>query len=236
MAADFTELFDAIDLTALNAQDVATKLKKKVDTMIKKSAQDKNPRILISLLNNAVDNSAADLIDMVGNDYDTIIGQVKEAVALEYDVKFTKDQITAIASQKSTILSEIDISNTRLKNDIKRYMLQNLGGKLSLDQVVSTLQNLYPNYESNMYTLVNTYTQRISKDIEWTKTSEIADYFYYAGPKDEKNREYCAEHVGKAYTVDEAGPIQAEIMGFYNCRHRLEPITEEQYLAYKATE
>lgn len=236
MAADFTELFDAIDLTALNAQETAAVLKKKVDTMIKKSGQDKSPRILISIMNTAVDNANADLLDMVGNDYDAIVGKVKEAVALEYDVSFTKAQVDAIASQKSTILSEIDISNTRLKNDIKRYMLQNLGGKLSLDQVVSTLQNLYPNYESNMYTLVNTYTQRISKDIEWTKTSEIADYFYYAGPKDEKNREYCAEHVGKAYTLSEAEPIQAEIMSFYNCRHRLEPITEEQYLAYKAAE
>lgn len=236
MVDKFDSIFDVIEITSNNAKEIASEVKSKLEKMIKKSGTDKSPRILISLSNKTVDNGTKKIIELVESDYDGIVEQVKNYIAKEYDVSFTATEINAIALQKSNILDQITINSSKLKSDIKRYMLQNLGGELSMPQVVTTLQNMYPAYESNIYTLVNTYTQQISKDIEWSKTSEIAEYFYYAGPRDEKNREYCAEHVGKAYTKEEAVAIQAEIMSFYNCRHRLEPISEETYLAYKAAE
>lgn len=55
--------------------------------------------------------------------------------------------------------------------------------------------------------------------------------FLYDGPADDKNREFCAEHVGKTYTLaeiegmenDQGGPALTDLGG-YNCRHEWRPV------------
>ena len=56
----------------------------------------------------------------------------------------------------------------------------------------------------------------------------------YAGPKDKKNRPFCAAHVGKTYTLtevenminDQGGPALTD-MGGYNCRHEWRPVDDQ---------
>jgi len=57
--------------------------------------------------------------------------------------------------------------------------------------------------------------------------------FRYDGPEDAKNRQFCAEHVGKIYTLDEIKQMYNDFgqsawiyRGGWNCRHYWTPIVE----------
>ena len=49
--------------------------------------------------------------------------------------------------------------------------------------------------------------------------------FVYSGPKDSRNRTFCAHHVNRTFTVAESGKIQNRRMQEYNCRHTIIPFS-----------
>ena len=95
----------------------------------------------------------------------------------------------------------------KLKQEkILKFLLnESIGKKVHKDQIEIINVNNYANIDPN------------------------ASYFYYAGPLDEKTRDFCAEMLvaGKLYSQEEMDYLSFQLgynvdlyMGSYNCRHR----------------
>ena len=106
-----------------------------------------------------------------------------------------------------------------------------------IQQISSTLET---NFQHRAVTYADTalvsYDRRAAANI-WTGAG-IKQYLY-RGPKDIKNRPFCAHHVGQVYTLDQInGQLNAELAdyshkpllpclvygGGYNCRHVWTPV------------
>jgi len=74
------------------------------------------------------------------------------------------------------------------------------------------------------------------RDVAAWKAEKAKDFEYrvYVGPVDEKTRDFCLEHVGNVYTLDEINDMDngqtGNVLidrGGWNCRHDWEPIDKE---------
>ena len=153
--------------------------------------------------------------------FDKSIGLIHKQLFEENKMKLTKTEFSVIAKQKSLILEDMAFENERLKRDTKKVLLHNIGKGMSYSQLEKGLKKAHPNYKSYVGTLFNTGLQRLYKDITFSKIQDTFDSFVFLGPKDSKNRAFCAEHVNRTFNKREAKYIQEQLMGFYNCRHRL---------------
>lgn len=231
---DNEKIWDLIEAIAVDSKAEADELYDYVENLISNNYDKKSPQKLISLAEQRTDQSMNTTRKIVQDGFDEVILEMQDALAENYDIKLTKANISAMSEMESSMLENVTITSEALKTSVKGVLLQNIGKGISFNQMVNGLKEMYPAYSQHIYTVVNTGLQDIYKQANWAKMEEAGfEYFIYAGPKDEKNRPYCAEHVGKVYTMEEAQAIQAEINTFYNCRHSLDPITKEEYEAKK---
>lgn len=146
------------------------------------------------------------------------------------EIKLTKREKEVLIQKKLQILAEVEGISDRLKRQIETTMYTNLGKGMTQEEIDTKIAALYPAFTSTIQTTALTSLQRFYKDTNFTSELKFNDYFFYSGPDDQVTRPYCHSHVNKVYTGEQAEQIQAELLTFYNCRHQLVPITEEQYL------
>ena len=91
---------------------------------------------------------------------------------------------------------------------------------------------LFSRLDTDIKTQVSAYNRMIQ--LEQARVKGI-DRFLYAGPKDERNREFCAQRVNLIFTKaqiatwDNGQGLPADIYcGGYNCRHELVPVRQNE--------
>lgn len=227
------DIFDSIDAGSADIQEFADKTVAEIEKKILKNYQSKTNRVLLSELLLYLKQQTNKMKKLASSIFSDVIDETQAQISKSYDVELTNSQLATLAENEGIVLDNITSNDLKLQASLKSLLLQNIGKKLTTVQVVSGLQTLYPAYASHIETIVNTSLLRMYKDAEWTVESELFEYFRYDGPSDSVTRKYCQDHVGKVYTADEAAKIQAEIQTFYNCRHKLNGITKEEYDASK---
>lgn len=227
--AKIKDVFDDMDFISKEIEVIAAKLIRDIDKSISGQFDKKSPYVLTSLNNRRITQSLNRQLNRASVGYDKIFRETQKLLADRYSIDFTQKELQNIASRQSTILNGLTIRSDTLKTQLKEMLLQNIGKKITFNQMITGLKALEPNYARYTYTIANTSLQQMHKDATWSKTSQKFGYFIYQGPKDSKNREYCAARVHKVYTKVEAARVQNVINKFYNCRHELIPISKERY-------
>jgi hypothetical protein len=204
---------------------IANDTELKISKMMIKRRLD-HPRLQLSLANNFIELGEEKINYINQNSFDSVVSSMDKNLANNYAVNFTKKELGTLSLKGSVILDDTKLIHSKYRIGVKRLLLQNMGKGLSILQVVEGLKNLYPSFSQHCYTVANTGLQRIYKDGTFTKTSQLFEKFKYLGPNDTVTRAFCAAHIGKVYDKKEAESLQSEIMGFFNCRHSLEPVDE----------
>jgi len=217
--------FNFVEERSKKIRKVAYDIDMKISKMMIKRRLD-NPRLQLSIVSNFIELGEERINYINEKSFDSVLNSMEKNLANNYSVNFTKKELGALSLKGSTILDDTSLILKKYRIGVKKLLLQNMGKGLSMPQVVKGLKTLYPNFAQHCYTVANTGLQRIYKDGNFTKTSKLFEEFKYLGPDDNVTRPFCAEHVGKVYNKKEAEQLQSEIMGFFNCRHSLEPVDE----------
>jgi hypothetical protein len=93
-------------------------------------------------------------------------------------------------------------------------------------------ERIFKTLDTDLKTATATYSRIIS--LEQARQSPGEKLVLYFGPKDDKNRPFCAERVGnvypmeEVYTWDNGQGLPAHLYcGGYNCRHMLLPVGKD---------
>lgn len=223
------DIFDQIDSKSSDIEALAETTMAQVEKKILAGYKTKTRRVLLSEITLYLKNQTRKMKTMAKAAFNDMIKKTKDTISTTYDVELATNQLKALAENTDIVIDNITANDLKLQADIRTMLLQNLGKQITTVQVVKSLKEMYPKYASNIGTIINTSLVRMYKDADWAIESDLFEYFKYVGPNDSVTRPYCQKHVGKVYTKEEAAAIQAEIQTFYNCRHKLVGITEEQY-------
>lgn len=221
------QVYDSVEISASQLRKQAAEIRSQIEATLMNNP-DQPPMIKIGLADRKVDNLTKKMANAYSGDYSDVVNQLQYNLAAEYGIKLTASELVTLSELASPALDQLKYESALMKADIKALMLRNLGQGLSFSEIVKALKDMYPSYESHIYTLANTSLLNTYKDAHFAKLTDNFNYFKYVGPMDSVTRPYCAVHVGKIYNKEEAAAIQATIMGFYNCRHTLEPVTDEE--------
>lgn len=217
------KIFNFVEKRAKKIKKIAYGIETKISKMMIKRRLD-NPRLQLSIANNFIELGKEKINYINEKSFDSVLNSMEKNLANNYAVNFTKKELSALSLKSSIILDDTNLILSKYRIGVKRLLLQNMGKGLSMGQVVQGLKTLYPSFSQHCYTVANTGLQRIYKDGNFTKTSQLFKKFKYLGPDDNVTRAFCADHVGRVFEKKEAEQLQAKIMGLFNCRHSLEPV------------
>ena len=144
---------------------------------------------------------------------------------------FLLELAAAVALSKQTVRERI----TSYTNRVAAGMLNNSISifETPIEQVLNQAEGtLFSRLDTDIKTQVSAYNRMIQ--LEQARVKGI-DGFLYAGPKDERNREFCAQRVNLIFTKaqiatwDNGQGLPADIYcGGYNCRHELVPVRQNE--------
>lgn len=172
------------------------------------------------------------LNDVYGNELDRITallerGLGKRVTYSEFDVDSLETLISFDIDKVSSTVGEYvdDVRSTLMKQVI-------LGESIDVDSLVDGKSD---EIKARIDTELNTAVAGFSRAINQKKAADAgANKFLYEGPDDGRTRPFCAERVGKIFTLDEIKSwdndqgLPAEIyLGGWNCRHRLLAMSDE---------
>lgn len=150
-----------------------------------------------------------------GFEFEFTEGDEAAAVELiEFDVGTLREHITSFTQSVKSDLARASFASSLKDIDIRGVV------EPQRDRLLNTLRSELIN---GIQGFRNAVTAKTAKDSN-TRLK-------YVGPLDDKTREFCAEHVGKVYTIDEIldldngqGLPVLTNMGGYNCRHEWRPV------------
>ena len=139
-----------------------------------------------------------------------------------------------IAKKGSAMIDGLVANTDILNQDIQNILTQNLAKGISEKQLVKDLKNLYPAYERNAGTLINTGLGRLYNDINVSKFESTGQEFYvYAGPDDKVTRDFPCKHwVWHWFPASQLAQVAGVRSRLWNCRHSIVPIPEEEKKDY----
>ncbi|MHA1972956.1 MAG: hypothetical protein ACTSW1_08185 [Candidatus Hodarchaeales archaeon] len=221
--------YDGIESRAKEVQKISRKVRRDIDKTVRERYSTTSPLVLYALLELHITNANRQMKTIANNSYNETMNFTKAQMKQVYGARYTTKEIKNLLKDKSSLLSTIGTANKRMKTDLRRMLLQNISGRISFKEMTTGIANLYPAYESQAYTIVNSSLQRAYRSATWAKESKIMDYFRYQGPIIATSRDYCISRAGKVYTKAGAATVQAEMQTFYNCGHDMVGITKEEY-------
>lgn len=225
--------FNSFEAAAGITERKAKQLRREIEKIIREQYETEAPFVLNATISNNISRKTTTLINMFKKSYVSMAMKARGISTAKF-ATLTKAERSRLLSKMTPTIAMIKVGGSQLKAAVKAMLIQNVSGKIEFGQMVKGLQNLYPAYESHIYTEVNTSLQKSFKTTNFEKALDAGfEYFRYDGPDDSKTRPFCKEHVGRIFTKAQAEDIQAEMMTFYNCRHQLNPVTKAQYGAEK---
>lgn len=175
-----------------------------------------------------------ELTNSISRLYGEIMGEVRDVFG-DKSIGFTLSNSDIDYAEAQTA-ADFDLVASRLNSYIARIRSQVLqttfagGDPTQLDAIFdSNKATLTRSLETDV---INT-SQAFRNAVTFKKAAdEGVEKFLYDGPKDDKNRPFCAENVGKTFSLaeieslenDQGGPALTDLGG-YNCRHEWRPVS-----------
>jgi len=181
-------------------------------------------------------NSLPSIATAVARDSSKKFGSIPEEVIDE--MLKTQD---LYLDQLQEVLDDQAVEYAILSPYVNR-LYQLIGEGAEVSEAVTYTQDYLPDalhsyYITKVTTLLELYERELYDII--ANANEV-EYFEYVGPIDERNREFCSQHVGNVYSRQEIEELSLEEwngkipgtdaisifvnLGGYNCRHILEPV------------
>jgi len=173
-------------------------------------------------VNDPLDRLAASVLD----------GQALDAATLgAYDVD-------ALAALKQLRLADLVQVGEQAAATVWRAVVDGVLGARPVLDLVDTIADALDLSAKQARTIYDTGVSTYSRQVgQLGTTGEDDEPFLYAGPNDQKTREFCADRVGKVYSrgrIDDMDNGQLDPVmaygGGYNCRHtwmRVSPLDKE---------
>jgi hypothetical protein len=130
-----------------------------------------------------------------------------------------------------------EFGNRAIQETSKQLVMNTIGGK-KRSAVIKDIQESLGIKVDQARVLADTSLRSFDRQCQWQTAKEAgADLFRYGGPKDLKNRPFCAEHAGKEYTGAQIAKMnngQKQFgnvklyMGGARCRHYWLPIVSPE--------
>lgn len=221
--------------------DIAISIEKKSKTLknnaIKKTIEvneTKKPYTASSLVDASVDKEMKKIIKDSNKDFNDFVNELSRYLVNNFALKLTRRDLEAVALKGSAIMEDLVANTQILKKDIQRILTQNLAQGIQKAQLVSELKELYPAYERNASTIINTGISRTFIDANVTKFKESEfEWYVYAGPDDAVTREKPCKHwVWHRFPASQLATVMATRMRLWNCRHSIIPISTEEIKEY----
>jgi hypothetical protein len=148
-----------------------------------------------------------------------------------------KSELDMIMNQS---LSEISEQFKQIEDEIRQAILIGVTSTVSLADLIVEIQSKLKTNAFRAQSSVDTAIMAVGRLAVMSAAYEVEDaldlVYVYVGPKDEKNRDYCRQWVGKACTnpaaTDNGQKLKADIFcGGYNCRHTWAPTPIDEAIA-----
>lgn len=182
---------------------------------------------------------AAGLNEVLGK-VDSLYERELESIQARF-AKVNKKDLILTNVDVDTIQALIRFDANRIGGYVNTYvdemssviMRAKLGGqRVDIDEVEA---NFGETIAARVKTEVDTSLSGFSRSVTFNKAQGLGfEKFLYLGPDDQITREFCAERVGKVFTLkqiegwDNGQGLPADIyLGGYNCRHELVPVDDE---------
>lgn len=154
---------------------------------------------------------------------------------LPLDVRTELDQI--LDGQAADVVAVFKDAEKQMREAVARGVLS--GG--SLADVIQEVANINETTFLRASNAVDTAIMGVGRRAVMAEAEELEQYgidlvYVYVGPRDNKNRPFCAQWVGKAVTQpseldkQQGLPVQ-DFCGGYNCRHSWAPMPQEDAIA-----
>ena len=173
-----------------------------------------------------------ELRDSVSEIYGSVAGDVRSAFQ-DAGIKFELRQaeISAIADLTQADFDLLESHVIKYARTVKANVLRQTFTGGEIRDVEAVIDSARENFLNNLQKDSINVSQSFRNAIAYQKAQEAGvERMIYDGPKDAKNRPFCAEHVGNSYTMEEIQDMRNQDdmpaltdMGGYNCRHEWRP-------------
>lgn len=151
---------------------------------------------------------------------------------------FTAQSAASLRAQVDGTLDDIATIGEEAAAELRTFIVDAVrsGVEPDLDALTAKLDGA----AARALTLMDTGIASFDREVMTQQATEAGVvWFLYDGPSDDLTRPYCAERVGKRFTLEsldrvpnDTGPNPpSRYCGGWNCRHRLTPLLLEQEIA-----
>lgn len=228
------EIVTRIDDIADTILNLSEEAKDKTIDAATKYNEAKPPYTAAVLAAKKTDAATKKILTKVDSSFEQVIRAVQKNLANNYATNLTKAELATIAQKKSLIIDDMIANNDRLKAEIKRILISNLGKGIPASQLVKELKDFAPAYARNASTIVNTGLMREYQDINVTKFKQNNyEWYLWAGPDDKVTREKPCKHwVKHRFPASQLDQLSAVRQTLWNCRHSIIPLSQSQIENY----
>lgn len=194
----------------------------------------KKPYTTSSLVSKKVDADLKKIIKDTNKDFNDFVDAMSRYLVNNFTINLSKLDLEAIALKGSAIIDDLVANTEILKKDIQNILTQNLAKGVPQKQLILQLKELYPAYQKNASTIINTGLSRTFIDTNVAKFKESGfNWYIYAGPDDKITRDQPCKHwVWHRFPASQLAQVMASRMRLWNCRHSIIPISDEEIGEY----
>ena len=219
-----------IDALAEKNKKSAKKLKDKAIDFAIDFNEERTPFLASSLVATRVNKQLQKIINNDKKSFNDFILAAGRYLEKNFAIALTKKDLEVIAKKQSAIIDELTANTTILSQDIKGLLTQNLATGIPKKTLILGLKDLYPAYERNASTIINTGLGRLFNDINVAKFQQSDfDWYLYAGPDDSITREIpCKQWVWHRFPASQLNAVSTIRQSLWNCRHSIVPLSDSQ--------
>lgn len=239
-AADATaELADRLGRSfARMLASVLRDLERQLGQLVKDAADTNRTAIVKAARANRTRNELRDLLTKAGFDEmaaratDGPLDKMAESVLRGRRLAKASAELTTAAENKAEALKALHLGDLldegeELTRALYQATVRGVFGSRDSVTILKDLYRIVDRTQAQIETLYDTAISIYGRQVEALAAGDDPEAtFAYMGPADAKNREFCAEHVGKVYTRAEINKMDNGQLndvfltaGGYNCRH-----------------
>ncbi len=158
-----------IDALAEKNKKNAKKLKDKAIDFAIDFNEERTPFLASSLVATRVNKQLQKIINNDKKSFNDFVLAAGRYLEKNFAIALTKKDLEVIAKKQSAIIDELTANTTILSQDIKGLLTQNLATGIPKKTLILGLKDLYPAYERNASTIINTGLGRLFNDINVAK-------------------------------------------------------------------
>jgi len=196
----------------------------------------KTPYQANSLIQRSIDNRLKRILRNNKKTFEQFIKSTQRYMARNFSIDFTEKELKNISSQTSLLNKDLLGKTDELKRSVQALLFSNLGkGNIPAEQLITQLKNLAPDYARYARTRINTGLKWQYVEINSQKFKQTDfNWYLYAGPDDSLTREEpCKRLVNKKFPKEKLQQLTNILLGNFNCRHNIRPLTDEQAERYQ---